>query len=607
MSARGALTRSRLAAHLWLERRKLGGGLLLEGARAGVLVLAPWPLKFMIDNVIFRDPLGGSMAALLPDPFHHRLQLLAVLGTAMLLIAVLDALLGYSGNRLFFGAAQRAAFGLQRDFFAHLQRLSLDFHRRHLTGELASRLIDDVKALQDFIVSVGVDLLPQLLTIVGIVTVLLAIDWHYGVLTLAACVLLAIVARCFGDRIRLLMREVRSGEGLQSGSTQETLGNVQLVQSFAREAFEDRRFEHRGRGVLMAGDDANRIQAAFSPTLNLILGVATGLTAWFGALLVIQGALTAGDLVVFLSYLRAIVTPARQVAKSGRLFGRASVALERIDDYLAERSAVPEPPDVVAPALCTGYVQLRDVSFGYHPLIPVVRNISFELRRGRTVALVGASGSGKSTIAALIARFYDPTAGQILLDGVDVKDLRLQWVRTRVVLIPQEPQLFEAPVWFNIAYGREGATRAEAIAAAMDAGVDDVIGRMPGGYDMMVGERGLKLSGGQRQCVAIARAMLGEAAVILLDEPSSGLDALTEQRLMQALRRLGERRATLLIAHRLSITASADLILLLSRGRIVQRGTHAELLAQNGAYGELWRACHAGSAEHPAHALRLSC
>lgn len=591
-----------LGAYLRPQWRGLAGGAAVMGARAGVLVLLPWPLKFIVDNVIFHRPLESWLTTVLPDPVSHRFALLNVLGAAMLLLGLLDAVLVYLGNRLFLSNSQRIGAAIRRDFFAHLQRLSLDFHRRHMSGELVSRIGGDVKAVQDLIVAVGIDLLPHLLTIGGMLAVMLTMNWRYGLMTLAAAPLLAFVARHFAGRIRGAVRKLRKCEGFQGGATQETLGNIQLVHAFAREEHEDLRFAERARATLEAGLLAGRIQAGFAPAMNLIIAVATGVIAWYGAVLVIRGTLTAGDLLVFLAYLRGVAAPARQLAKAGRVFGRASVAMERIDEYWREQASIADAPNAVTPTQCRGHMELRAVSFGYRPDQCVLSDISLTLERGKTVALVGATGSGKSTVAGLLARFQDPTLGQVLLDGRDLREIRLRYLRTRVALVPQEPMLFQASIWMNIAYGRDGAGRDEAIGAAVAAGIDDMIEGLAEGYDTIVGERGLTLSGGQRQCIAIARAMLSEAVVVILDEPSSSLDALTEQRLMRALRLLAKDRAALMIAHRLTSVACADLILVLDRGRIVQRGSHAQLAAQGGVYGNLWRA--SGSPEVPA-SLRL--
>lgn len=594
MSRAASSTWSWLAAHLGGEWPRLTLGAIAMACRAAVLLLLPWPLKFIVDSVIFHKPLGSWAAAILPSPATHRLELLHALGASILLLGLADAVLAYLGNRLLLDAAQRIGFGLRRDFFSHLLRLPLAFHRRHLSGELAARIGGDVNALQTFIAALFVDLLPHVLTICGILGVMLAMNWRYGLLTLSLAPVLVWIARHFARKIRLAARITRRWEGEQSGATQEVLGNILLVQACAREDHEQRQFETRGTLALRAALLGNRVQAAFAPAMSLAIAVATGLIAWYGAMLVIRGSLTAGDLLVFLAYLRAIAAPARQLAKAGRAFGRASVALERLDEYRREDSEITDGPAMPVPRQCEGKLEFRGVGFGYAARSATVRDISFALEPGRTVALVGPTGSGKSTIAALAARFSDPDAGEVLLDGCDLRALSLRFVRTHVMLIPQEPQLFQGPLWTNIAYGRAGAGREEAIEAAARAGVEEVIAALPGGFDLVVGERGGQLSGGQRQCVAVARALLSEAAVVLFDEPSSSIDPLTEQRLMLAVRRLAERRSLLLIAHRLSTIAAADTILVVKNGCIVQRGSHEQLMAAGGEYARLWLASDSG-------------
>jgi ATP-binding cassette subfamily B protein/subfamily B ATP-binding cassette protein MsbA len=355
-----------------------------------------------------------------------------------------------------------------------------------------------------------------------------------------------------------------------------------------REQHEEERFSRLADTNLASNLEANAIQAQFGPALSLVIAGTTALIVWYGAMSVIGGSITAGEMLVFLAYLNGMATPARQLAKTGRVFGRSLVALDRIGECHAESPSVVEPPDAVAPRKCTGILEFQNVSFGYGSDAPILSQISFTLQPGRSLALVGETGSGKSTIANLIPRFYDPAHGRILIDGRDIRTLPLAFLRRQIGIVLQEPLLFRGAVWENIAYGREGASRAQAIAAARDVGIDDVLERLPGGFDAPVGERGLTLSGGQRQCVAIARAMLCDARIVILDEPSSSLDAATERRLMRALTRLCTNRSALVIAHRLETVVNSDLILVLDEGRIVERGTHEELLTTGRHYPKFW-------------------
>ena len=558
--------------------------------RAVVLLLLPWPLKFIIDNVIFQKPLSPWLRHLMPDPLLHRMALLDTLTVIMLILGAADALLVYAGSRLFLDAGQRVVFSIRHDLFAHLQRLSLEFHRRHRGGDMMSRLGGDVQRLQDFIAALGIDILPHALTIIGMATVMLVMDWRYALIVLSVAPVLFFIARFYSGRLRDALRQVRRYEGNLWGMAQEVMGSVQLVQAYGREEHEERRFSTQAGKGLDASLKANGVQSQFGPAMNLAIAVATGAIAWYGAANVINGSLSAGELLIFMAYLRGLATPARQLAKTGRVFGRAAVALERIKEFRVEQPTVIDKPDAVAPATCSGALEFADVGFGYQPDQRTLHEISFTMEPGKTIALVGATGSGKSTIANLILRFYDPQTGKILLDGREIRDLPLAYLRAQVALVLQEATIFQASVWENISYGREGATRADAIEAAKTVGVHDIIERLPEGFDTKISERGQTLSGGQRQCISIARAMLCDAPVIILDEPSSSLDASSEQRVMEALHRLTANRTALIIAHRLPTVMAADLILVLDQGRIVQRGTHRQLMDQSGVYADLWMA-----------------
>lgn len=570
--------------------RRLTLAALAMCGRAGVMVILPWPLKYIINCVILGDAPPAWFRSVMPDAMQSRLGILNLLGGAMVALAVADALLDYLGSRLFLEAGQRSVFALRRGLFAHLTGLSMAFYSKRRGGELMSRLTEDVARIQDIIVISGTGILPHLLSLLGIMGVMLVIDWRYAMIVLAALPALAFFSRRWARALRARLRAARSRDGELWSVAQEVLTALPLVQSSGQERRERRRFAQKGLQGLREVLLASRIQARIAPQVNLTIGIGTGLVTWYGARHVLDGSLTPGDLLLFLAYLRSLVTPVRQIAKSVPILGRSAVALERLRDIFAQQAAIADPPDAVAPDGCRGRLEFRHVDFSHTQGNPTLTGISFALEPGRTVAIVGPTGAGKSTIAALAVRFADPDAGQVLLDGRDLRMLPLSFVRRCVTLLLQDAPLLHGAVWENIAYGRAGATRDDAIRAAIVAGVDDVLGQLPNGYDQPVAERGVALSGGQRQCIAIARATLADAPVLILDEPTSSLDAGTEQRIAAAQARLSAGRATVVIAHRLATVRDADEILVLENGTVVQRGTHRSLLRQDGLYARLSRA-----------------
>ncbi|MES2407421.1 MAG: ABC transporter ATP-binding protein [Pseudomonadota bacterium] len=587
MAGRRAFSLWDLRAYLRPYTAALSAAGVFMAAKAMVLLLAPWPLKFIIDSVIFQKPLPHGLDGWLPDP-SHRLALLNTLGIVMLALGLIDAALSYWGNRLLLRTGQRAIFDIRRDLFAHMQRLSLSFHRRQKSGDIMARLGGDIQTLQDFVVSAGTNLSAHLLTMLGMVVIMLIVDWRFALVVLAVVPLLLFIMQRYSARLRIAFRHARQKEGELWGKVQEIITNVHVVQAYGRESHEDERFAEQAEKSLDATLEASDLQVQFTPLVGLVMALATGAAVWYGATRVLAGSITAGELLVFLAYLRGMASPIRQFAKIAGVVGKASAAAERIGEVFSEASEISEVPNAMTPSSCRGQLQFRSVSFGYHAGDMVLQNVSFHVKPGHTVALVGATGAGKSTLVSMIPRFHDPLSGQVMLDDHDLRELSLGFVRSQVALVLQEALVFSGALWENIAYGLVGAGRGEAIAAAQAAGIHELVESLPDGYDTMVGERGATLSGGQRQCVSIARAMLRNAPVVILDEPTSGLDAFTERIVMEALRRLTRGRTTLIIAHRLTTITSADAILVLDQGHVVQMGTHEQLLAQRGRYFDLW-------------------
>ena len=556
--------------------------------RAGILLLTPWPLKFVIDNVIYGHPLPKGLANVAGPLNHDRYALLAVLGVATLTLGIADAATDYLGNRLFLIAGQRSIFTVRRELFAHVQRLSIAFHRRNRIGDLLARFGGDFQTLQDFLIAVGAGLLVQLLTVVGIAIVMLISDWRFALVALSVVPILLIVAQHYSALVTRSVRAARQSEGALWGSVGETLAGVHLVQAYGREAYEDERFFDQARESLSASLRASEVQVRFAPLVGMLMAFATGLTLWYGTLRVLAGAITAGELLVFLAYLRGLVTPIRRLAKFAGITGKARVAAERLGEIFTERSDVTDVPNARTPARFRGEIELRDVSFSYDGKRPTLDHVSFKISPGETVALVGSTGAGKTTLLSLVPRFHDPTGGAVLLDGQDARTMPLAFLRAQVALALQDSLVFGGTIWENIAYGRVGATRHDAIEAAIAVGVHDVIVSLREGFDTELGAKGATLSGGQRQCIALARAMLRDAPIVLLDEPTSGMDAVNEHRVVAAIGRLTQDRTTLIIAHRLSTVRTADRILVVDEGRIVAAGTHDALISQGGAYAALW-------------------
>jgi len=581
---------------LWSLRRQLrfrvrttlAIALLLIG-RSIVVLAIPWPLKLIVDTVIYQKPLWHWIAPYLPDAMTNRVGLLNVLGLSLLALGAAENALSYHGDRLLLIAGQSAVFQLRSKLFAHLQGLSLSFHRRQRTGDLMSRLGGDISTLQSFVLTVGAGIFAHLLTLLGMAAVLLVIDWRYALVVIAAVPPLLWLTKSYSKRVKASLRRARQKESEIWSLVQEILGAIQVVQAYRREAAEEARFTNRVEESLGVTLEATSLQLQLPRLVGFAFSAATAATLWFGAMEVLNGLITAGELLVFLAYLRGMATPVRQLAKMVSSISKAEVAGERIAELLAETTEVREKENALHPQACGGHLEFRSVSFAYGPERPILTDVSFRLAVGRMVALVGPTGAGKSTIASLIPRFYDPTRGQVLLDGVDLRELSLEFLRGNVALVTQEPLLLSGTVWENIAFGRHDADREAAIGAAEASGVHDLIANLSSGYDTVIGERGATLSGGQRQAISVARAMLRDVPIVVLDEPTSGLDAVTEFRLGEALRQLTTGRSTLVIAHRLTTIAVADEILVMDGGHIVQRGTHEQLLSHPGRYCELWQ------------------
>jgi ATP-binding cassette, subfamily B, bacterial len=560
--------------------------------QAGMDLLAPWPLKVVFDNVLGKRPLQEPLRSLLNIVTGNRnlthLGLLNVMIAAMLLFALIDALFTFIGGLVTSSIGQRVVYQLRIQIFDHIQRLSISFHKSSRAGDLTARLTSDIQAIQDMVSSGLSSLITNTLSVLGVLAVVALIDWHFALLMLGATPLMFFVAGSYRKSIRQASRQWRKVEGQVSASAQEKIAAIQVVQAFAGEDDEAQQFAQQSRKSLDAGLAVSRLQSELSPLVDLVGVIALGTIAWLGAREVISGRITLGYLLLFITYLRSILAPVRQLAKLSTQFSKADASAERIQEILDIQPDVRDLPGARQAPPLRGAVAFERVSFAYDNKTPVLHEITARVEPGMTVALVGATGSGKSTLLGMIPRFHDPQSGRVLLDDIDVRRLTLRSLRDQISLVLQDPVLFTGTIRDNIAYGRSGISDAAILRAAKAANVDEFVRRLPDGYATVLGERGSTLSGGQRQRISIARAIVRDAPILLLDEPTSGLDAESEALVMEALQRLMRGRTTFVIAHRLSTIEHADLILVLQHGQIVEGGTHRELLRAGGLYARLY-------------------
>jgi ATP-binding cassette subfamily B protein len=575
------------------------GGVTCSLARAVLQWVAPLPLKLIFDNVLSNHRLP-ALLAWLPGSRSARLY---VLCGAMILVAVLLGLTAYGANALLAGAGQRVVYDLRCRLFRHLEQQSARFHQGRPVGDLLSRLGGDVQAMQSVVVNVLPVVVENSLTVAGMVVIMLVLDWQFSLLALALLPGLWWVVRHYMAAIKTAQRGARRNEGMATAAAQQTLVALPVVQAFGAEGTEADRYAALAQTGLTANRQAVLLQSRFTPLVTIIMTLSTALVMFFGARQVVSGHLTAGDLLVFSAYFRGMYSPARQLAKLAGMMGRGQASAERVSEVLATHEHVPQRAHALTPGGVRGSIVFDHVSFSHPGEGVVLDDICLTIAPGEQHALVGATGSGKSTLLRLVARFADPDAGAVLLDGVDLRALDLDWLRRQIALVPQEMALLRPTVWENIAYGSQRASRADAVAAARAVGVHDVLAALRDGYDTDIGEGGSRLSGGQRQCVSMARAMVRDAPILLLDEPTTGLDATTESVVLSALDRLCEGRTTLLVSHQLKAVHGADGITVLSKGRIVEQGTHAGLLDAGNAYSTLHRS--AGSHRRPAAVDRL--
>jgi ATP-binding cassette subfamily B protein len=483
---------------------------------------------------------------------------------------------------------QWISYDLRRTVYSHMQKLSLAFHDQERTGDLISRVTSDIDAIQSFITQGLLGILINLITLIGMISVMFYLNWRFTLIALSVAPVLFAAVYSYTRRIKKASRAVRKKEGEITSVVEEVLSSIRVVKAFAREDFEVRRLEEESLEGVELALRARSLKARLTPIVDLIVAVGTCLVLWFGAHLVLSGSLSAGAMVVFILYLGKMYKPMQELSKMTDTYSKAAVGYERIREVLETDREVKDVRRAIRAPRFRGKIEFDKVSFNYVPDTPILDDVSFTIEPGQLAALVGPTGAGKTSIISLIARFYDPLSGTVKIDGTDIRRFLQKSLRQQISFVLQETMLFHAPVWQNIAYGKPDASREEIVRAAERANASEFIEKLPQGYDTVLGARGMTLSGGQRQRLAIARAVIRDTPILIMDEPTSGLDSASEKLVFEALDRLIQNKTAIVIAHRLSTVRDANVIFVVEDGRIVEHGKHDELLEQGGLYAEFY-------------------
>ncbi len=582
---------------LWMLRYPLRRKLALSAVFAtmllgsGLRVLSPWPMKVIVDNVVETKPLPPTIASWIADlPLADSRQgLLGWCVAATVLLFVAGWAVGLAGAYASIIFGQRMIYDLAADLFGHLQRLSLRFHGSKSVGDLIRRVTNDCGCVSVIIKDAMLPVLSSAITLVAMFAIMWDLSWALALLSLGVVPLMLLAFKMFADPMLQRSYVQEEADAKVYGIVEQALASIPVVKAFGAEDRNDASLRAGTGAALSAALSATRIQLAFKVAVGLATALGTAGIIGIGSRQVLTGDLTLGGLLMVLAYLGMLYAPLHALIYTGSTVQSAAGSAWRVIEILETDHEVIDAPHAAAMPRVRGDLRFESVTFGYDADRAVLQKIDLHVPAGGTVALVGPSGAGKSTLASMVPRFFDPWEGRVILDGRDIREVKLKSLRQQVAVVLQEPFLFPLTVAQNIAYGIPHASREQIELAARAAGADQFIRALPDGYDTSLGERGATLSGGERQRVSIARALLKDAPVLILDEPTASLDAATEAGMLEAMRTLMRGRTTLVIAHRLSTIRSADQIVSIDRGQIVEQGTHDELIAAHGLYARLYR------------------
>jgi ATP-binding cassette, subfamily B, bacterial len=574
--------------HIQHYRALLAASFAALLAEVGLRLLEPWPLKFVFDYII-----GQRRAPKKPLPeFLSTFDPVALITFAAIAVVIITCLRAGASFWQTIGFAKlgnRALSQVRNQLYRHIQYLSLSFHTEAKTGDLVVRLIGDVGMLQDVAITALLPLLAKVLIVTGMITLMFCMNWQLGVIAVAVFPLFWLRTHSLSKKIREVSKKQRLQEGAMAASVAESIQAIRTVQALSLQETFAETFSSSSNKSSLSDVRGKRLSAALERSVDVLVALATALVLWFGTRMVLSHQLTAGELLVFLAYLKSAYRPVQDFAKYTVRLGKASAAGERVIDLLERMPDVRDLPDARPAPVFNGGVRFENVHFAYHRGQPLLKNINFEVKAASHVALVGPSGGGKTTLLSLILRLYDPCDGRVLVDGQDIRSFTLESLRAQISVVLQDNTLFATTIRENIAFGAQGASREEIEAAARLANAHEFILALPGGYETVVGERGVTLSHGQRQRIAIARAAIRKAPILILDEPMTGLDRKNEREVLAALEGLYGKRTTFLITHDPHHAATADVIFYLEHGQIQEWGSHDELIAVNGRYAALHR------------------
>ncbi len=540
---------------------------------AGGNLAVPWIIKDVIDQVLINKDMA----------------MLNIIAIGILIIFFLRGIFFFGQTYLMSYIGQRVIIDIREAVYRQLQRLSLGYFDKRQTGAIMSSVTNDVSALQAALVDSLVEMVTEAMILIGSLGAMFFLHWKLSLLTLITMPLVLQAINTFGKKLRQAGRVLQARTADITAILQETISGIRVIKSFAREDYETNRFKQENFYNFRAQMKTSQLLATLTPVIEFLSAIGVTVIIWYGGMEVIDGNLTSGALIAFLIYVVNLANPVKRLSKVYGNIQKSLAAAERVFAILDTEPDIKDMPGAVVLPEIEGHVTLQHLSFAYSPGQYALRDVSLEVKPGQTIAIVGPSGAGKTTIANLLPRFYEATEGCILVDGKDIRTVTMQSLRQQIGIVPQETVLFNGTVYDNILYGRLDATHEEVITAAKAANAHSFIERMPDQYQTQIGERGAKLSGGQRQRISIARAILKDPRILILDEATSALDTESEKLVQQALDKLMIGRTSFVIAHRLSTVQRADMIVVLDKGRLVEQGTHSELLASGGLYSTLYQ------------------